>query len=460
MSVGGEKLSIVNVIKADIAKKSNKYIARKYYNYKPKASPERISFVDRNGRTCSLDEKDERMYTNYFKLIVNQKIDYLLAKEPSLKTNKLFSTVKIVDVLEDLMLGASLDTTSWLQFVIEDGKLEWLLVPDKEIIPIYDRYHKKLIEAIKYFLIDKDTFHVEHWTLDGVKIFQIHKEKVMDVTTQAHYEVKTYYEEDEIAARDSANFKTIPFIPFYNNKARVSDLDGLRGLLDMYNAISTGFVENISVFQEFLMKLKGFAANTATLDETMRNMKKYKVVSLPGDADADYMKVEIPVEARRVLLEILKENIFMVGQAMDPTVIGDGNLTNIVIQSRYAALDMKANRTEKQLKVFYEKFAEFVTNFYNVAYDNSIICNRSMLFNVTETIKNCLDSMKILSLETVIDNHPWPASTKEELKRLQKEKETALAERKKEMESTSSSGDENDETNLEKTETTDNNDQE
>ena len=35
----------------------------------------------------------------------------------------------------------------------------------------------------------------------------------------------------------------------------------------------------------------------------------------------------------------------------DPTKVGDGNITNVVIQSRYTLLDLKANALEKRLKI-------------------------------------------------------------------------------------------------------------
>lgn len=415
------QFDIIKLIKNDISEKTNKYIARKYYNYKQNKDNDEFSFVDISGRTQTISEKS-KLYTNYFRMIVNQKIDYLFAKEPSLKKNQIYSSVKIVSLLEDLLLNASQDTVGWMQFYIEDNDLDWLIIPDKEIIPFYDRYNKKLEEVIKYFLIEKDVFYVEHWTLSGLNTYKIHKDKITDFKQQQHFKTKVYYNENDIEKEVLSNFKSIPFIPLYNNKSKESDLVGIKELLDMYNSINSGLIENINIFQEFIVKLKGFAGDNETLQSTLDNMVRFKAMSLPDNSDADYMKVDIPTEARKLMLDVLKENIFLTSQSMDPTKIGDGNLTNIVIQSRYAALDMKANRTEKQVKIFYEKFVKFIKDFYKKDFDDEINCNRSMLFNITEAIKNCNDSKDVVSNETILDNHPFVKNTKEELKRIEKEK--------------------------------------
>jgi SPP1 family phage portal protein len=418
-------MDLVKIIKEDIINKKNKYAARKYFDYNPNNRENGdIDIVGNDNKIHTIYNKNKgEFYTNYFELIVNQKIDYLLAKEPTINKNDLFSITDLTDMLEDLLLNASLDTVSWLHFYVEDNILKSFIVDDREIIPFYDKYKKKIITIIRYWLVDEDTYYVEIWNDSGVTTYNICKDVISNEIISTHYETISEYN-GEIEKKESLNFKDIPFIPLFNNKRKRSDLNGIKELLDMYNSISSGFINNVYEFQEMLMKLRGFSGGTDILKETMENMKKYKVVSLPDErADADYISVQIPVEARQVLLTALKENIFLISQSVDPTQIGDGNITNVVIDSRYAALDMKANRTEKQIKLFYEKFAEFVSAFYFIKYRNEIFCNRSMIFNQTEQIKNCIESLKLISKRTSIENHPWVSSVDDELKKIEDEKE-------------------------------------
>jgi SPP1 family phage portal protein len=444
--------NIIEIINIDLRKKAGKYIARNYYYYKPKIEQKEVN-THSGGKvhTIKLDTNCY-LYTNYFKMLVNQKSDFLLAKEPELKiANSDITVATITDMLEEGLLNASLDTAAWLHFYVENNKLDWIFVHDSEIIPIYDKYNKNIIEIIRYYRIDEDNYRIETWTTKGVKIETIDKDKIINSnnvepwTPQKvnfkniekdkiiindilyHYEEITYYQ-GEIENIEGKNLPFIPFIPLFNNKAKKSDLDGIQDLLDMYNSINSGFVDNINLFQEAIVKLKGFTGDTEELETIRKNMQKYKMVGIPqggGDnADMEYMGIEIPVEARKVILEILKENIFKVGQGLDPDrLASESHITNGVIKARYSQLDMKANRTQKQLKIFYEKFVDCVNQFNNSGLDKEITFNRSMIFNESESIDNCLKSMNLLDQETILDNHPWVTDSKKVMEKINKEKE-------------------------------------
>lgn len=453
---------IMKLIKADREKKQDKYIARRYYKgEKPQDKQKYVDVVNSSGDIVTMKtDTGCRLYTNYFKLLVNQKINYLLAKEPTIKENEYLSTVKITDMLEDLMLSASLDSIAWLHFFVNDGRLDWVIVSDNEIIPIYDKFNKNIIEIIRYYKINDKVIQVEQWTLQDLKISQIEENKVINSYDSNHYsEIKIY--KGAVESESGRNFPFIPFIPLFNNQNKESDLEGIQGLLDMYTSISSGFIDNVYTFQEAIVKLKGFTGSTDALEETLENMRRYKIAGVPHDGDMEYLAVEIPVEARRVLLDLLKDNIFKIGQGLDPDKIGDGNLTNVVIKSRYSQLDMKANGAEKQLKLFFDKFCEDISNFYNTQTDKTITFNRSMLFNESEQIESCVKSIQlinsgVLSKETVITNNPWVKDLKKEMEKIKKEKTEAM-ERIKEAQETMSNNNENENNNKDDAKDTSNN---
>jgi SPP1 family phage portal protein len=421
---------LVKMIKEDMKKKQGKYEARKYFHYKPeKKQMSEIDVVDADGNVKTIKLGSSAfLYTNYFKMLVNQKINYLLAKEPTVKETEVMSITVITDLLEDLLLNAALDTAAWVHFYVnEENRLDWILIHDSEIIPLYDKYNKNIIGIIRYYKINEEEFKIEEWNLKGVTITTVRKDKIVDSIHESHFVVETVFN-GELENMEAKNLPFIPFLPLYNNKSKVSDMDGIHELLDMYNQINSGFVDNINRFQEAIMKLKGFSGDKDTLKETMDNLKTYKMAGMPEDGDMEYMAVEIPVEARKVILDILKENIFKIGQGLDPDTLGDGNITNVVIKNRYSGLDMKANGTEKQIKLFYEKFARCLTLYYMTKYDDKITCNRSMLINEKELIESCVMSMGLISMETIIEHHPWPTDVQKEMEKLKAEKKEAMDE--------------------------------
>lgn len=68
----------------------------------------------------------------------------------------------------------------------------------------------------------------------------------------------------------------------------------------------------------------------------------------------------MPYEARKVKLELDEKNIYRFGMGFNSTQMGDGNITNIVIKSRYALLDLKCNKLEIRLKQFLRKILKIV----------------------------------------------------------------------------------------------------
>ena len=59
--------------------------------------------------------------------------------------------------------------------------------------------------------------------------------------------------------------------------------------------------------------------------------------------------------------------------------------------------------------------------------DVTVIFNRDILVNETEAIDNCGKSQGIISNETIVRQHPWVDDPEEELKRLEEEKQKAVA---------------------------------
>jgi putative lipase involved disintegration of autophagic bodies len=75
--------------------------------------------------------------------------------------------------------------------------------------------------------------------------------------------------------------------------------------------------------------------------------------------------VDIPYEARKVKLELDEKNIYRFGMGFNSAQLGDGNITNVVIRSRYALLDLKCNKLEIRLKEFLRKIIKVVLDEVN-----------------------------------------------------------------------------------------------
>lgn len=162
---------------------------------------------------------------------------------------------------------------------------------------------------------------------------------------------------------DSTYYEGFGFIPFFrldNCRKQFSGLKPVKELIDDYDLMSCGLSNNLQDASEYLVVVKGFEGDN--LEELIQNVKTKKHIGVNGDAggDVEYKTVDVPYEARKTKLELDEKNIYRFGMGFNSAQMGDGNITNIVIKSRYALLDLKCNKLEIRLKQFLRKILKVV----------------------------------------------------------------------------------------------------
>lgn len=156
------------------------------------------------------------------------------------------------------------------------------------------------------------------------------------------------------------DFGMIPFFRLDNGTKQFSGLKPIKALIDDYDLMSCGLSNNLQDASEYLVVVKGFQGDN--LEELMRNVKTKKHIGVDGEngGGVDFKTVDIPYEARKVKLELDEKNIYRFGMGFNSAQLGDGNITNIVIKSRYALLDLKCNKLEIRLKQLIRKILKVV----------------------------------------------------------------------------------------------------
>lgn len=408
------------LIDNDRSCKKGKYTGRVLYYYKPQVKIEdEVILV---GNNIVHKRKNNGIYVNYFKQLVTQKIDYLLAGAVTVDESLINLQIDVNDLLDNVMLNASLDSITWTYLYIDPitNKIQWAIVPDAEIIPFYDSYGKILEQLIRYYPISDKETRIEIWTKNDVTFFTIDDKNIISTEARCHYQVESVYN-GEVEDIQYKSFGFIPFIPCYNNKDKTSDSADIECLITVYNDICTGFIDNIKKFQEAILKLTNYTGTQESLREFLDNVNKNGIVGMPEGGDLEQMAVDIPVEARTTLLTILKEAIYNIGRGMNPDQLGDGNITNVVIKARYQQLSFKSSDCEKRIRVFYTQLINVLNMFYSTSVSNELTFNSSMLVNESEVIKDCVASVGIISRETIVKNHPWTDDLTLEMARLEKE---------------------------------------
>ena len=151
----------------------------------------------------------------------------------------------------------------------------------------------------------------------------------------------------------------------------------------------------------------------------IQNIKAKKHIGVDGDGAVDIKTVDIPYQARQAKLELDEKNIYRFGMGFNSAQLGDGNITNIVIKSRYALLDLKCNKLEIRLKQFFQKLLKVVLDEINAANDTDyqtkdvyFVFDREVMTNAqdnaeiekTDAEKQQVQINTILSVANVLDD--------------------------------------------------------
>ena len=194
----------------------------------------------------------------------------------------------------------------------------------------------------------------------------------------------------------STYFEGFGFIPFFrmdNNQKQFSGLKPIKELIDDYDLMACGLSNNIQDSNETLFVVKGFDGDN--LDELHFNVKNKKIIGVGEDGDVETRVVDIPVAARQTKLELDEKNIYRFGMGFNSAQLGDGNITNIVIKSRYALLDLKCNKLEIRLKQFMRKLLKIVLAEINER-DGTDYQQKDVWFNFErEVMTNAADNAQI-----------------------------------------------------------------
>jgi phage portal protein, SPP1 gp6-like len=245
--------------------------------------------------------------------------------------------------------------------------------------------NNKVIKRIQVWDDEKTTYYVQN-DEGGIDL-----DESVDINPRPH----VIYERD-----NSLYYKPFGFIPFFrldNNKKQISNLKAIKGIIDDYDIMSCGLSNNLADFDHPLHVVRGFEGDN--LDELSQNLKTKKTIGVDSEGGVEVHTVDIPYQARLTKMEQDEKNIYRFGMGFNSAQIGDGNITNIVIKSRYALLDLKCNKLEIKLKQFLKKIVKIVIDEINKK-NNSAYKVEDVWFDFKrEVMTNASDNAQIYKTE-------------------------------------------------------------
>ena len=327
----------------------------KYYDYKHDILKFRLFYYNEDGKLVEETNRSNiKIPHAFFTEQVDQKVQYLLSNPVEFETAdtelKTYLEEYIDDdfqlMLQEMVEGASKKAYEFAYvYRATSGKLLFKVADSRKVVVIYDDMNE-VIAIIRYYDTDitKDNRKVtvtkaELWDTEKTWFFVSSSDYNNRFILDESQEINPRYHQvvtDNDGKLLGKGFGYIPFLKLSNNKNEKTDLEPIKALIDDYDLMACALSNNLVDFDHPIYAVKGYGKDN--LDELVTNLRTKRTVGVSQDGGIDVKTVDIPVTARKTKLETDKEAIYKFGMAFDSSQVGDGNITNIVIKSRYSLL--------------------------------------------------------------------------------------------------------------------------
>jgi SPP1 family phage portal protein len=426
-------------------KKQFAKVGQRYYEAEHDIKDYRVFFIDADGQPQEDKTKSNIKISHpFFTELVDQEVQYMLSGKdgfiksdnPGLQTelDAYFNENEdFVAELYEVLTGAISKGFEYMYaYKNSEGKTAFQCADSIGVIEVRAKETDDGCEYVIFWYIDRigkdnkrikriqvwdksyTTFFVqeEDGKIEPDNCFEHPKGTFGNVRPHAIYkkdgDESTYYED----------FGFIPFFRLDNCKKQFSGLKPIKSLIDSYDLMNCGLANNIQDTNEALYVVKGFQGDN--LDELMLNVKAKKHIGVDEDGGIEVHTVDIPVEARKVKMEVDEKNIYRFGFGLNTAGLKDtAATTNVAIKSAYSLLDLKANKLEIRLKQFLRKLLKVVLKEINdlngtdyqmkdvyFNFEREIMTNahENAQIELVEAQKKQTEITTLLNLATHIDN--------------------------------------------------------
>lgn len=362
--------------KKQLAKKG-----QKYYEAEHDILQYQIYYYDADG-VLQLDKfkSNIRISHPFFTELVDQQAQYMLSGDgkiirsdhPELQAElDLYFDDDFYAELYELLTGAVSKGFEYMYAITDgEGRTRFECADSIGVVEVRAKDTDDGCSYIIFWYIDridkgqKKIKRIQVWDQEQVYFYvQVEEGKIeQDPAAERNPRPHTIYTDDK-GREYGKGFGVIPFWRLDNGRKQFSGLKPIKALIDDYDLMACSLSNNLQDFTDAVYVVSGFAGDN--LDEMIHNIKAKKHIGIDPGGALEVKTVNIPYEARKTKLELDEKNIYRFGMGFNSAQLGDGNITNVVIKSRYALLDLKCNKLEIRLKQFLRKLLKVVLDEIN-----------------------------------------------------------------------------------------------
>lgn len=384
-----------------------------YYLYQHDILSYRIFYYDQNDILREGTHRSNRRIPHgFFAELVDQKVQYMLSNPIEITTEQEGLQGYLGEYIDEdfqLMLqeaveGASQKSVEYIFWKKDvDGRLRFKTADAMKVIPIYDAFFN-IIQIVYYYsdniIVDnkqKTVTKIQLWTSEEVFYFIDVDGKSVELDQSVKVNPAPHEQVELKGQLFGKGYGQVPFLVLENNRQKTTDLEPIKELIDDYDLMACALSNNLVDFDHPIFAVKGYDAEN--MDKALFNINSKKAIELDDDGELEVKTVTIPVEARKEKLAIDKEAIYKFGMGFDSSQVGDGNITNVVIKSRYTLLDLKCNKIEVRLRALLKQMLELIVDNINELYSKNYTTDDIEITITRDVMANEIDNATIAKTE-------------------------------------------------------------
>lgn len=406
-------------------KKRKARVADRYYDGKHDILNHRIFYFNKDGRlTEDVYKSNTRISHPFFTELVEQEVQYLFSGGLEFKAAdqnlvielKNYFDAAFLNEAKELVRRTVINGWSYLyQYQGADDRIRFQHADGLRLVEYYrDGPHDTEPDAYIYYYPtqvkgNQLAWRIEVWDSEKTTYYiygngkQIELDPNMEMNPVPHlmYEVDgKFYVED---------LGHMPLFRLDNNAKQMSGLEAIKGMIDDYDLMDCGLSNNLKDIADGIYVVKGFKGTDLT--ELEVNLKGRRTIGVGEHGDVEIRTVDIPYEARKAKLELDEKNIYKFGMGFNSAQVGDGNITNVVIKSRYFLLDLKCDNMESRFLALMGQLIRIVLDEINwkkgTAYrpeDVKLVMSRKVITNEVDnaTIRKIEAETRQIQINTVL----------------------------------------------------------
>lgn len=383
---------------------------------------QKFLFTLSGNKTPDIWSSDYRLKTLMFRRLVLQEVGYICANGVSMDEKEKLGT----DFDNKLQTAAKLALAQGVAFGYWNlDHLEVFSFADTPgnpgFVPLLDEKTSELMAGIRYWFREtgnKTLFRATLYELDGVSEWAAEgSDDATMITAKRAYILKELRNDLGVVDVCDENYTRLPIATLYGNDTHESELVGLRGSIDCYDFIKSGFANQIDDTSGIYWILHNTGAmddkDLAQFIQRMKSVKANVVDSSDGTA-AEAHTLDVPVEARKTMLDILRRDLYEDAQMLDVSALSAAEKTATEISAAYQPQDNKCADFEYFLIDFIRQICA-VAGIENP--EPAFTWNK--VINQAEITSMVLSAAEYLDDETTLRHLPWllPEEVPEILKR-------------------------------------------